>query len=334
MENRSHALIAGLFTVVLTICIAAAAMWLNRDTVQRTPYLLVTTGSVAGLNPRAAVRYRGMEVGKVEAIEFDKQKPGQILVRIGVKPSTPVTTATFAELGMQGLTGLAYIQLDVDERAKDAKIVVSTAAAPARLTVRPSILDRFSVSGEDLMVSASNAMNQINKLLDDDKQKLLVNVLGDLQGVSARIGKLTDEIVPVARSFNALAGDGRRVLNTTNLTIAGAGHTLKNADQTMKNADVALVAVGKLAADINQRLDFVDRIAKSAEQIGQSTAALESQALPRLNLLLDDTIRGVRTIDRTAERLGDEPSSVLFGPQPGLAGPGEPGFVAPAGAAR
>ena len=53
-----------------------------------------------------------------------------------------------------------------------------------------------------------------------------------------------------------------------------------------------------------------------------------------MNLLLDDAIRGVRTIDRTAERLGDEPSSVLFGPQPGLAGPGEPGFVAPAGGAR
>lgn len=334
MENRSHALIAGLFTVVLTMCIVAAAMWLNRDSIERTPYLLVTTGSVAGLNPQAAVRYRGMEVGKVEAIEFDREKPGQILVRIGVQPSTPVTTATFAELGMQGLTGLAYIQLDVDEKVKDAKIVVSTSAAPARLTVRPSILDRFSVSGEDLMVSASNAMIQINKLLDDDKQKLLVNVLKDLQGVSDRIGKLTDEIVPVARNVNSLAADGRKVLNTTNLAIAGAGQSLKNADQTMKNADVALVAVGKLAADINQKLDIFDRIGRSAEQIGQSTAAVESQALPRLNLLLDDSIRGVRTIDRTAERLGDEPSSVLFGPQPGVPGPGEAGFIAPLRGAR
>ena len=86
MENRSHALLAGIFTVLLTIGIVAAAMWLNRDTQERVLYVLATSGTVAGLNPQAAVRYRGMEVGKVEAIEFDRDNPGQILVRIGVLP--------------------------------------------------------------------------------------------------------------------------------------------------------------------------------------------------------------------------------------------------------
>ena len=78
MENRSHALVAGIFTVLLSIAIIAAAMWLNRDTQERVPYVLTTSGTVAGLNPQAAVRYRGMEVGKVEAIEFDREMPGRI----------------------------------------------------------------------------------------------------------------------------------------------------------------------------------------------------------------------------------------------------------------
>ena len=53
--------------------------------------MLTTSGSIAGLNVQAAVKYRGMEVGKVEAIEFDTVKPGQILVRVGILPSTPIT---------------------------------------------------------------------------------------------------------------------------------------------------------------------------------------------------------------------------------------------------
>jgi len=327
MENRSHALAAGIFTLLLTLGIIAAAMWLNRDTQERTPYVLTTTGSVAGLNPQASVRYRGMEVGKVEAIEFDQDQPGRILVRIGILPSTPVTTATFAELGMQGLTGLAYIQLDTDPKVKDPVRVASQAAAPARMAIRPSLFDRFSVSGEDLLANATVAMSQVNKLLADDNQKQLMQTLATLQGVSARLGQLADEVKPTAAAVTGLANDGRRVL-------AGVPALLQGADQT-------LAAFGKLSTELSRRSEAVERIGRGAEQVGQgaeqvarSVAAIEAQTLPRLNLLLDDAGRGARTVERVADRLGDEPASVLFGMQPPRPGPGEPGFVAPAGGVK
>ena len=327
MENRSHALAAGIFTLLLTLGIIASAMWLNRDTQERTPYVLTTTGLVAGLNPQASVRYRGMEVGKVEAIEFDQEQPGRILVRIGILPSTPVTTATFAELGMQGLTGLAYIQLDTDPKVKDPVRVASEAAAPARMAIRPSLFDRFSISSEDLLANATMAMSQVNKLLADDNQKQLIQTLATLQGVSARLGQLADEVKPTAAAITGLANDGRRVL-------AGVPAVLQGADQ-------AMVAFGKLSTELSRRSEAVERIGRGAEQVGQgaeqvarSVAAIEAQTLPRLNLLLDEAGRGARTVERVADRLGDEPASVLFGMQPARPGPGEPGFVAPAGGVK
>ena len=320
MENRSHALLAGIFTVLLTIGIVAAAMWLNRDTQERVPYVLATNGTVAGLNPQAAVRYRGMEVGKVEAIEFDRDNPGQILVRIGVLPTTPITSATFAELGMQGLTGLAYVQLDTDPKVQGATPLPSSAQAPARLTIRPSMFDRFSLSGEDLIVRAATAMDQVSKLLGDDNQKLLVQSLGDVQAVSVRIGQLADEIKPVASAVTALANDSRKA-------IAGVAPLLLRADET-------LASFGKLSAELGRRLDVLDRAAASAEQVGQAASSFERQSLPRINALLENADRGARTIERVADRLGEEPTSVLFGPQPGRPGPGEPGFTLPAGGAK
>ena len=327
MENRSHALAAGIFTLLLSLGIIAAAMWLNRDTQERTPYVLTTTGSVAGLNPQAAVRYRGMEVGKVEALEFDREQPGRILVRIGILPTTPVTTATFAELGMHGLTGLAYVQLDTDPKVKSPALVPSTASAPARLAIRPSLFDRFSISGEDLIISAATAMNQVNKLLGDDNQKQLMQTLTNLQGVSTRLGQLADEVKPAAVAISGLATDGRKAL-------AGVAPVLRSADET-------LASIGKLSIELSRRMDVVDRAGRGVEQAGQgvgeiarSVSAMETQSLPRLNLLLDEAGRGARTVERVADRLGDEPASVLFGTPPARPGPGEPGFTAPSGGVK
>ena len=314
MENKSHALIAGIFTVILTIAVMVAASWLNRDTTLRTPYVLTTSGSIAGLNVQAAVKYRGMEVGKVEGIVFDQEKPGQILVKVGIQPDTPVTNATFAELGLQGLTGLAFIQLDADEKIKDVKKLNSTSSAPVRIAIRPSLFDRISISGEDMVSKASSAMTQINKLLDDGNQKILTQTMVNLQDATKKITQLADEVQPAAKGIAALASGGQKSLG---------------------NADKLMADVGKLAVDLNKKLDQVDRIAHSAEQIGQSAerigqsaAAVEVQTLPRVNALVEDASRGIRSADRMVEKIGDEPASVLFGAPPPQPGPGEPGFSA------
>ena len=102
----------------------------------------------------------------------------------------------------------------------------------------------------------------------------------------------------------------------------------------LASADQTLMLIGKLSIDIGQRLDVFERTARSAELVGQAAATFEAGALPRINALLETADRSVRTFERVAERLGDEPTSVLFGPQPGRPGPGEPGFVPPSGITR
>ena len=67
MENKAHALLAGLFTLILLIIAILVALWFNRDKGGRIPYEMATKLSVPGLNPQAAVRYRGLNVGRVDA---------------------------------------------------------------------------------------------------------------------------------------------------------------------------------------------------------------------------------------------------------------------------
>src|SRR3954451_203949 len=107
MENKAHALVAGIFVVVVTVLLVVLAAWLSRDTGERDTYEISTRETVTGLQSQAAVRYRGVEVGKVAAIGFDPKAQGNVLIRLEIDRQAPVTADTFATLSYQGVTGLA-----------------------------------------------------------------------------------------------------------------------------------------------------------------------------------------------------------------------------------
>jgi phospholipid/cholesterol/gamma-HCH transport system substrate-binding protein len=67
MENRSHALLAGLFTLLLVIAGAIGAVWVSKKNVPLLPYELVATSPVTGLSVQSAVRYQGVPVGRVQS---------------------------------------------------------------------------------------------------------------------------------------------------------------------------------------------------------------------------------------------------------------------------
>ena len=94
MENKSHAMAAGIFVLVVAALLAGLAVWLTRDNREYQLYELSTKDGVSGLQPQATVRYKGVPVGKVVRIGFDPQTPGNVLIRIAVGEDTPVTPTT------------------------------------------------------------------------------------------------------------------------------------------------------------------------------------------------------------------------------------------------
>ena len=80
MENKAHAMAAGIFVLLAAALLAVLAAWLTRDTGTRDPYEISTRESITGLSPQAAVRYRGVDVGKVDAIGFDPKAQGNVLI--------------------------------------------------------------------------------------------------------------------------------------------------------------------------------------------------------------------------------------------------------------
>lgn len=309
MENKSHALLAGLFTILLLAATISIGMWLYRDQVNWVPYEIATKQSIFGLNPQASVRYRGLEVGRVEEIGFDPNEIGRILVRIQVRPETPVTHSTFATLGYQGVTGIAYVQLD-DDGSKPVTLP-SDAQQTARIEMRPNLFDQLQNRGLAIMEQTEEVTRRINTLLADENQQAVLDSFASLQRAAGAIEAIPRQLQPTLDQLPAMAGQAQQTLSA----LQGLAD-----DATKLTGSLNTVVEG-----LDSPNGVLTKIGDSAEQVGSVASRIEQETLP----LANDVRSSVRALNRTLNRLSERPQSVLFGgttPQPG---PGEPGFVAP-----
>ena len=113
METRANHVLVGSFVLALVAAAVVAALWLSKIELDRTQvrFLIYFQGNVTGLNIGSAVRYRGVPVGNVIDIRIDPENVERVRVLIEVTDDTPVKRDTIASLGIQGITGIAFIQL-------------------------------------------------------------------------------------------------------------------------------------------------------------------------------------------------------------------------------
>ena len=90
MENRSHALLAGLFTLALLVAAAFAAIWIGRTNVQLMPYDLISSSPVTGLSVQSQVRYQGVPVGNVETLKFNQDMQARSVSGSASIPTHPL----------------------------------------------------------------------------------------------------------------------------------------------------------------------------------------------------------------------------------------------------
>lgn len=336
MENKSHALAAGAFVILVTALLIALAVWLMRDTRLSNTLEFSTRESVTGLQPQAAVRYRGIAVGKVDTIEFDPKQRGNVLVSLAINQGTPITPSTFAVLGYQGVTGLAYVQLDDD--GSSSELLDLSASIPPRITLKPSLLSKLSDQGASILIQIEETTKRLNQLLAPDNQKVLI---GSLQAVGNSADNFSTQITAMQKIIDAQFGPQRTdipaLVRDTRGTLQALQSTAGELSKTAQETTKAVNSMNSVAQRITDKGGTLDRMNEgisstnnAAQAIGQSAQSLTATTLPRATRMTEDAARAARAADRVVKELGDNPQSLIFGNTPVPPGPGERGFVAPA----
>jgi len=307
MENKAHALAAGAFVLLVTALLVAMAVWLTRDGAQRREYLLSTPDAVTGLQPQAAVRLKGVPVGKVTAIGFDPKQPGHVLVRLAVDTSAPVTESTYASLGYQGVTGLAFVQLD--DKGESTVPLRGTDDEPPRIPMRSGLMGRLTDQGGQVLNQLQEVSRRLNQLLAPENQKVMIGTVSEAGAAAKRVGELAahvDELLQTQLS-------PQRV----------------NVPQLVLETRQTVAEIGRTVRRLNETGGVVEQLGAGAAALTQGAGTLNASTLPRLNRVSDDAARTVRQVNRAVGSLSENPQALLYGGGAVPPGPGEPGFTVP-----
>ena len=312
MENKSHALAAGAFLLGVVALLIGLAVWLTRDNTEHRVFEISSREGVTGLQPQAGVRFKGVSVGRVSAIELDRQTAGNVLVRIALNESVPITQSTFATLGFQGVTGLAFIQLD--DSGESTQVLATSREVVGRIPMRPGLMTRLSDQGASLLLQLEQASQRINVLLAPDNQKSLMGAIGNLGQAAAHIGQLK---LP-------------QLVQDASASIKGIQATTDRLGDSADSVKASAQEFNRMSARMNAPGGTLDKIAEGTDALVATGQSLSTTLVPRLNRTVDDTARAVRQVGRAADAVTESPQSLLLGKGAAIPGPGESGFVAPA----
>jgi phospholipid/cholesterol/gamma-HCH transport system substrate-binding protein len=309
MENRSHALAAGIFTLIFGIAAAAAIWWLGQSDESTTTYLLETRRNVTGLNVQAQVRYRGIRAGKVEAIEPDAADPRVIVVRINVDSRFKLTRGSTASLGYQGVTGLAYVQIEDD--GSSVEPLTGPDGGMPRLVLKPTLFETLGDRAGDIVEQVATVSLRLGKLLDEKNAQNLARTLDNLATASDGLRELPQILAAV-----------REALSASNL---------RSLRQILAHVEKTAGETAPLTAELRGLVKSMGILSRRFEQLAAGTGdELTSTTLPRANALMQELTANSRQLSRVLDGLENNPQMLLFGRGTAGSGPGEAGYAAPA----
>ena len=318
MENKAHALVAGIFVLVVTALLAVLAVWLMRDNTQRDMYEMSTSETISGLQPQAVVRFRGVPVGKVELIGFDAKIKGNVLIRISVDRGAPLNKSAFATVASQGVTGLGFIQLDDNGESKER--LVPNDDDPPRIPLKPGGLEKLLKQSETIFNQAEQATAKLNDLLSPDNQKRIITALDN-------VGQAASSVTALSTGMNTLlnAQLGPDRVNIPAF-VKNADAAITSLRKTSDQAAITLGEVNKTAQRLNEKGGPLDKLSEGGTALAAGVETFSAATLPKLGEVADETARTMRQLRRTVNSVDDNPQALIFGNGLPVPGPGEPGF--------
>ena len=320
MENKAHATVAGIFVLVVSALLALLAVWLMRDDSQRDLYEMTTAETVSGLQPQAAVRFRGVPVGKVELIGFDTKVKGNVLIRVSIDRTAPVTKSVFATVASQGVTGLGFIQLD--DTGKSAERLVAVGDDLPRIPLQAGGLDKLLKQTEVIADQFEQASTKLNQLLAQDNQKRVALVLDNMSEAASSVNKLSTTLTSI---LNAQLGPDK--VNIPKL-VKNLDAVAVSLAATSAQAGVAVTEIGVTAKRLNEKGGPLDKLSEGGTALAAGVETFSAATLPKLDSVASEAAATLRQLRRTVNAVEDNPQSLIFGNGPPLPGPGEPGFSA------
>jgi ABC-type transporter Mla subunit MlaD len=287
----------GLFTLFAIAGIVAIALGLGlhlggRDRVQYRTYF---DESIHGLDLGAPVEYRGVPVGRVAAIRI---APDRAHVEVVLGIEHPVALALGldapppslrAQLGLQGVTGLKYVDLDLADPAIAAPPALPFAPGARYIPARRSLLEGIA-AGLDAIGAKLPAVVDATVTGLSELERVLAQFRSE--GLPARVSTLVAELSGAVGDLRAVLRhvDRARLPERVGAAVDAASVAIARVDDTLHRID----GDGGLIASAQRATDAIGDLG-----LGAAPPVLELEHALRD---IGDAARALRDLVETIER--------------------------------
>lgn len=258
METKANYTLVGIFAIIVTIASFGFIYWFAElsQTGQFAKVLVRVPGSAAGLNAGSPVRFNGLPVGQVLAVEIDRDNPQFVKAMTSIRTDTPLNESSVFKLEAQGLTGASLFEIKtpiggdngVLQKAYDDNSVIEVTAQTSGIanlletavkiigradTIMADVETIVSGANGPLIASLENAEKITKSVADnaegiDEFLKSVTRLSGTIENVSER---LDSTLASAERFINAVDAEkiDRSINNVEELT-AGAVITMNKVD--------------------------------------------------------------------------------------------------------
>lgn len=307
METRVQYVLVGLFVIVLSAAGLGVSLWLafGDVTTDYRTYEIHMTESVSGLYRDAPVRYHGVEVGKVRALKLDPINPERVIVTVDIERDIPIRVDTLATLKVQGLTGIASVEL-TGGKVSSPLLTAGPGQEYPVIDTGPSLFSRLDNTLSELADNLNRVAKDLHALLGEDNREAFTVTLRNLAALSETLAAQRDNLARSTRDAARFFG-----------AAAEAGEALPPLVEQLQAGTRSLETMAQDFTVTSQALR------REIETGGKGLEQVTGRLLPRVQRLLEDMHGLSGEMRHLIGSLEQDPGRLLYGDPVRPPGPGE-----------
>jgi phospholipid/cholesterol/gamma-HCH transport system substrate-binding protein len=212
-----------------------------------------------------------------------------------------VSDRTLAQLSLQGVTGLLYIDLQQEKVAGATQRIMTTVPSDRYPVIRSvrSNLDTFVSSLPDITEKLADLVVRASSILSEQNVAAISNVIANLD-------KAGNELPNAARNIGALLADLRSAVGDSRDVIRQLQQTANSGGPNLSIALDRLRVTAENMATASQKLDSV--IADNRDDLRNFTR----DSLPQFDALVRDARQAAQEFSQLSRSLRSNPAQLLY----------------------
>lgn len=304
MEREANYVAVGVFILLVLAMGVAFVLWYSDASDDRdyNTYEIYFKGSVNGLDRGSPVRYLGVDVGRVRSLAINHKDPGSVRAVVEVDDTAPITGATRASLGLQGVTGLLYINLDVAP-GRDPSMKLKQGERYPIIESAASNFDAFLASVPELMGRANDIIDRVSRVFSDQNLRAVDSILTNLRSTSEQLPATTKNAGALITDMRAAVAEVREV----------ASGLRGMTDDARPEVGAALAKLGTAAANLEAASERVNNLVAGSEK---QLAHFSNRGLFEIEQLVRESRAAAQEFRDLSRSLKENPSQLLYEPPP------------------